>query len=121
MIFSEQEKIAFNKIVALSSKDQGTVRDVLFAILTYATIEAFNQEDNEVIIPYLCSLKLKYMEYANEKGIESNIDIIAKPSIILLKEFVSIKNNEEPITKKYFKRQNRLHFKNLLKIDIEEE
>ena len=120
MIFSEQEKHAFSKIVALSSRDQSTVRDVLFAILTYATIEAFNQEENEIIIPYLCSLNLKYTEQVNEKGIESNIEIKAKPSVMLLKEFVSVKNDEEPITKKYFKRQNRLHFKNLLKIDMEE-
>jgi len=120
MIFSEQEKQAFSKIVALSSKDQGTVRDVLFAILTYATIDAFNQEENEIIIPYLCSLKLKYIEQVNEKGIESNINITAEPSVILLREFVSIKNNEEHTTKKYYKRQIRLYFKNLLKIDIEE-
>ena len=120
MIFSEQEKQAFSKIVALSSRDAGTVRDGLFGLLTYATLEAYNQEENEIIIPYLCSFNLKYTEQVNEKGIESNIDIIAKPSVMLLKEFISIKNDEEPITKKYFKKQNRLHFKNLLKIDMEE-
>ena len=118
-IFTPQESNAFDKIVSLSSKDKNSVRDVMFAILTYATLESFNEEDNEIIIPYLCSLKINYDEVPNEKGIESSVTITAKPSAMLLKEFVAIKNGEEPAVKKYFKRQNRLNFKNFLNIEEE--
>jgi len=113
--FTNEEKIAFKKICSISTKDKTTVRDVLFAILTYAGMEAF-KEDNEIIIPYLCKLKLNYKEIINEKGIESIIDVEGEPSSLLLKEFACIKNDEKPFTKKYFEKQNRLHFKNLLKI-----
>jgi len=113
--FQEEEKSAFRKIVALSSKDQATVRDVLFGILTYATIESFNSEQNEIVIPYLCTLNIKYKEIPNEKGIESFVTIDATPSNMLLKEFLAVKNGEEPITKRYFKKQNRFQIKNFLK------
>ena len=43
MLFSPEESQAFDKIVALSSKDKSTCRDVLFDILTYATLESFNK------------------------------------------------------------------------------
>lgn len=120
MALTSEEEIAFSKIVALSTKDRSTVRDVLFAILTYGTIEAYNQEENEITIPYLCTMNLKYKEVANEKGIESSIDVNATPSATLLKEFVAIKNGEEPMTKKYFKRQNKLHFKKFLNLNEED-
>ena len=115
-----EETNAFDKIVALSSCEKNKVRDILFAILTYATLESFNKEDNEIIIPYLCSLNLKYLETTNDKGIESNIEVTAKPSGMLLREFVSIKNGEEPATKKYFKRQNRNIFKTMMQIGEDE-
>jgi hypothetical protein len=117
--FSEKEKLNFDQIVSLTSLNQSQVRDVLFAILTCASLNAHSQ-DNEITIPYLCTLKFNYEEITNDKGIESIISIDAEPSATLLKEYVAVKNGEEPITKKYFKRQNRLHFKNMLNIYADE-
>jgi hypothetical protein len=116
--FSEKEKSNFDQIVALTSLTQTQVRDVLFAMLTCASLNAHSQE-NEITIPYLCTLKFNYEEVTSDKGIESSIKIEAEPSVTLLKEYVAIKNGEEPITKKYFKRQNKLHFKNMLSINTD--
>lgn len=116
--FSEKEKSNFDQIVALTSLTQSQVRDVLFAILTCASLNAHSQE-NEITIPYLCTLKFNYKETTNDKGIESSISIDAEPSTTLLKEYISIKNGEEPITKRYFKRQNKLHFKNMLNLNTD--
>jgi hypothetical protein len=119
MIFSEKEQEAFNQIVALTSLDRNKVRDVLFAILTCASLNA-HKDVNEITIPYLCTFRLNYKEIPNAKGVEVDIGIEGEPSAMLLKEYVDLKNNEETFTKKYFKRQNRLHFKNLMQMDFDD-
>ena len=40
MILSEEEKVAIDKISALSMKDKNIVKDVLFAISTYCTMDS---------------------------------------------------------------------------------
>jgi len=117
MILSDEEKLAFEKIAAISLKDKATIKDVLYALLSYTTIEALKGNESEIIIPYLCKLKLSYKETQTNKGVESIVDIQAEPLPSLMKEYVCIKNNEDPPTKRYFLKQNKLHIKEILKLD----
>ncbi len=119
-ILSDEEKIAFEKIASLSLKDKTVIKDVLFSILSYASIEGMRSDSSEVIIPYLCKLKINYSESACEEGMKSNLQIEAEPLPSLYKEYVCIKNGENPPTKKYFEKQNRLHLKKILKIGEDE-
>lgn len=116
-ILSDEERIAFDKIASISLKDKSTIKDVLFAILSYATIEGMKSNESEIIIPYICKLKINYSEESTAQGLKSNLDLIAEPLPSLLKEYVCIKNEEKPPTKKYFEKQNRLHLKKILKLD----
>lgn len=116
---SEEEKIALKQISAISLKDASSIKDVLFSILSCITINSYdNDHESEFIIPYIAKLKFKYVETPVEQGFESNILIEATPMPSLIKEFVCIKNEETPPSKRYFRKQNNLHLEKLLKMDV---
>ena len=117
-VLSDREKEALLKICSLSHKDQSTVKDVLFAILTWITLESYNKNDSEIILPYIAQLNFHYSETPDPNGYLSEVKINSIPMPALLKEFISIKNGEDPPTKKYLKRANRLHIQSLLKMDV---
>ena len=52
-ILSDEERIAFDKIASISLKDKSTIKDVLFAILSYATIEGMKSDESEIIVKLL--------------------------------------------------------------------
>ncbi len=133
MYLSDEEKRALNIISLLSTHNKQVVQDVLLALLAYITMECYLKLDEkdsiinekmEITIPFLFKLILMYTEEPKKVNgvINSNISIDTQPLQTLCKEIVCIVNNEEPFTKKYFKRQNRLFFKKLLDItDIPDE
>ena len=103
------EKIALEKIAALSTKDRTTVREVLYAILTYITLTMYEEdienENKEIIIPYIGKLKLKYKEDSVEEGYASSVIVEADAAPTLIQEFVCLKNGEDPPSKKFYRRQ----------------
>lgn len=134
MYLLDEEKLTLEKIALLSSHSTKVVKDVLFALLTYITMEMYviqdeydtiNDKKLEIIIPFLCKLWITYTEKINKDTIKSEIQLEAQPLSLLCKEILAIVNNEEPLTKKYFRKQNQLFFKKLLEIseteDFEEE
>jgi hypothetical protein len=105
MILSNEEKLALKKIAALSTKDETVVKEVLFALLAYATLEAYNNKnEGEIILPYIAKLNLKYKEEPAANGYSASVDIEAKALSPLIQEFVCLKNGEDPPSKKYFKK-----------------
>lgn len=108
MQLSEQEKEAIKKITAISLKDYATIKDIFFSILSYISIDAHCNQESEVIIPYICKLKIKYDESPVAKGFESKVYIEAEALPSLVKEYINIKNGEEPPSKKYFRKQNSM-------------
>ena len=119
MILSDEEKTALNKIASLSMKDKNVVKDVLFSLLTYCTMDSKFTDQAEIVIPYVGKLKFKYKEENDGKKIISKVNIEAESSQSIVKEFVAIKNGETPPSKKYFQKQNRLHLQSLLKMEID--
>mgnify|MGYP001169642219 FL=1 len=131
MIISDEEKQVLDILSLISTHSKQTVKDVLFALLSYMTMNFYMTSENsentdtikfEMIIPFLCKLHVSYIEKEKEQGnIVSNISINAFPLQAFSKEILSIVNNEEPYTKKYFKQQNKMFFKKLLDLsDINE-
>lgn len=120
MQLSDIEKQFLAKISAVSMKDQTTIKDVLFAILTCITLESYHKNESEIVIPLIAKLKFKYSEESSDKGYLSDIEIEAEPMPALINEFLAIKNGEEPNTKRHFRKQNRIELGSGLKIDFEE-
>lgn len=115
MQLSEQEKNAIKRITSISLKDQTTIKDVFFSILSCITIDSYINNESEVIIPYIAKLKFKYKEVPTGQGFESKVFIEAEPLPSLVKEFICIKNDEEPPSKKYFRKQNSLQIEKYIK------
>ena len=92
---SLEEKDFLNKIVCTSGIDQVIVKEVLQAILKMITIETY-WENEELVIPYICSLKLSSFEKIKKEGVETEVELKAKPSKHLISEIKSI--NEGDIT-----------------------
>lgn len=117
MGLTDEEKEALSIITACSMQSETTVKEVLLAILIYSSIKFYDSKDSsKVTIPYFGEFNLTYKENPGEKGIVSDIDISALPSVSLLKEFVAIKNGEQPPSKKYFKKVRNSKLKDFLTI-----
>jgi len=111
---SDEEKSALLKIASLCTKDKTTIREVMFAILSYSTLESFHSDESEIILPYIGKIKFKYEEEPNDKGFTSKVIMTAEPMPSLIKEFISIRNGEEPPSKKHIRKQNRFHIDKLI-------
>ena len=83
MKLSEQEKIAFEKLCAISEKDKKTVVDVLVSLLVMTTKADYNDE-NEIIIPFLCNLKFNYKDELTSKGMITKVSLEATPNQALI-------------------------------------
>jgi len=117
-ILSDEEKSALNKICSVSLKDASTIKDIFFSILSCITLDSYQSNESEIIIPYIAKLKFNYVETSTEQGFESKVLIEAEPLPSLIKEFVSIRNGEEPPSKKYFRKQNSLQIEKFLKMEM---
>jgi hypothetical protein len=98
---SAEELDFYEQICAISKKDKETVRDILRAILMVATANLYFDKD-EIIIPYLCKLKIAYSDAirVNKKTSKcwstTDISITAEPMTALIKEIVSINEGDDP-------------------------
>jgi hypothetical protein len=119
MQLSEQEKQALAKISSVSLKDYSIIKDVFFSILSCITFDSYIRDESEMIIPYIAKLKFKYEEQPSEQGFNSKVLIEAEALPSLIKEFVAIRNGEEPPSKKYFRKQNSLQIEKFLKMVAE--
>jgi hypothetical protein len=115
---SDQEKEALLKICSVSLKDGATIKDIFFSILSCISLDSYESNESEMIIPYIAKLKFKYEERPTEQGFESKVLIEAEPLPSLITEFIAIRNDEEPPSKKYFRKQNSLQIEKFLKMDM---
>ena len=115
MKLSEQEKIAFEKLCAISEKDKKTVVDVLVSLLVMTTKADYNDE-NEIIIPFLCNLKFNYKDELTSKGMITKVSLEATPNQALINEFSAISEGETTPSEKYYNKRQFKLYKNSLGI-----
>jgi len=98
---SAEEIDFFEQICAISKKDKDTVRDVLKSLLMVTTANLYFDKD-EIYIPYLCKLKIKYEDAirVNNKTARAwsttDISVTAEPLTALIKEIVAINEGDDP-------------------------
>ena len=83
------EKLFVRKIVALARKDKETIRDVMLAFVKMATIELY-RGSNEIIIPYICRLKVQTKQVQTYQGLINEICLEATPTRTLIAEYNAI-------------------------------
>lgn len=116
-IITNEEKLFLEKISAISRIDKATVIQVLQSLLMITNIEVFSNK-NEIIIPYICKLKVDYQDRITSKGIITDVNLQAQPNRALINEISCIAEGEETPTKKYFKANLKKHL--LKQYDLEE-
>jgi hypothetical protein len=110
---SADEKLAFDKIKAISRRDAKFLKDVFICLLKMVTIETYNSLDNSFIfhIPYLCGIKatyrdkIKYTAEGNKKGQYVEINLEAIPSESFIAEIKALSEGDPTPSEKYIKRQ----------------
>lgn len=98
------EKVFLDKIVSICASDKKSVRDLFKSILASFTLSVLSG-DNEVIIPYLCKLKLSYDQIETPEGIKLEVKLDAEPSNELVEEIRCILVKKDPPTKKFFMKE----------------
>jgi hypothetical protein len=124
---SEEEKLAFDKIKAISRRDPKFLKDVFICLLKMVTLETYKSLDNSFVfyIPYLCGIKasyqdkIKYTAEGNIKGQYVDIKLEAIPSESFISEIQAMSEGEETPSERYIKKQIIEKFAQLL--DIEDE
>lgn len=113
MKLSANEKLAFEKIKALSRRDEKFLKDIFICLLKMITIETYSSKDNLFVfhIPYLCSIKatykdkIKYNMEGNKKGQYIEISLEAIPSESFISEIKALTEGEVTPSEKYIKKQ----------------
>ncbi len=113
MKLSLEEQLAFDKIKALSRRDQKFLKDVFISLLRMITFEAYSKNDNSFMfhIPYLCGIKatyqnkIKYTAKGNQKGQYVDIKLEAIPSESFIDEIEALSEGEITPSEKYVKKQ----------------
>lgn len=120
MKLSIEEKYFLDKICAVSSKDKNTVKDVLKALLMCTTIEIY-ADSKEMVIPYMCKLKIDYMDNYKEDKHSVVVHLEATPCEGLINEIAAIQEGGITPTQEYIQKMILFDLKNKLEIeDIEE-
>lgn len=129
MKLSQEEKVAFDSIKALSRRDPKFLNDVFICLLQMVALEAYKKgetdDTNNLVfhIPYLCSIKtkfcdiIKYTADGKQKGVDIGIEMEANPSESLFDELRAISSGEEPPTKRYIKKKIIDKCSSILEID----
>jgi hypothetical protein len=115
-----EEKEFLQKIKAISRKDESTLMDVFISLIHCMTIAVY-KEQNEIIIPFLCKLKLEYFDEATSKGTVTKIVLNAEPSEFLKQEISAISEGEDTPSLKYIKKKIFGKFKQYLDLDTEDD
>jgi hypothetical protein len=119
---SHQEKQFIEKISAISGKEYKIVQEVLKAFLIATTLEIYTQDSNEceLIIPYLCRLKLKFYDKDTTSGMKVVTELEAEPLDGLCEEIKCISEGDISPVEKYIKNQIVKNIQNNLNLeDIE--
>lgn len=116
MKLTNQEKNFLEKIIAISALDKKVGKNFFRSQLVATTISLLSGE-NEIIIPYLCKLKIKYNQILTPEGIKLEVKLEAEPSEELVEEIKCILAEEDPPTKVYFKKEIAKELRNYLEID----
>ena len=125
MKLSEEEKLAFDKIKALSRRDSKFLKDVFMCLLKMVTLETYKSADNSFIfyIPYLCGIKatyqdkIKYTLEGNQKGQYVDIKLEVIPSESFIAEIKELSEGGITPSEKYIKKQIIKEFASSLEID----
>lgn len=104
MKVSDKEKEFFEKLCAISEKDKKTVKDVLISLLVIMT-KADYMGDNEIVIPFICSLRFDYNDVLTSKGMLTKVGLVAEPMQALINEFSAISEGETTPSEKYYKKR----------------
>lgn len=111
-----EEKNFIERIVAISALDKKSVKTFFRSLLIASTIAVYSEED-EIVIPYLCKLKIKYNDYLDtKKGSTVKVNMYAEPCEELIAEIKAISEGEQPPSKKYIKKEIFEEIKNKLEI-----
>ena len=116
MKLSNEEKNFLEKIIAISALDKKVGKNFFRSQLVACTIAMLSGE-NEIIIPYLCKLKIIYNQVLTPEGIRLDVKLEAEPSQELIEEIKCIVAEEDPPTKEYFKKEIAKELRNYLEID----
>jgi hypothetical protein len=122
---SPDEQLAFDKIKAISRRDQKFLKDVFISLLKMVTLETYSSQDNGFTfhIPYLCGIKatyqnkIKYTAEGNKKGQYVDIKLEAIPSESFIAEVESLSEGEITPSEKYIKKQIVEKIASILEID----
>ena len=113
MKLSADEKLAFDKIKAISRRDAKFLKDVFICLLKMVTIETYKSLNNFLVfhIPYLCGIratyqdKIKYTAEGNKKGQYVDIKFEVIPSESFIAEIKALSEGDETPSGKYIKKQ----------------
>ena len=109
------EKNFIENITAISALDKKSVKTFFRSLLMACTMAVYSDE-NEIIIPYLCKLKINYTDNHTKRGNKPIVKITAEPCDELIAEIKAISEGGEPPSKKYLKQEIMEELKNKLEI-----
>ena len=115
MKLSKEERNFIENIVAISALNKKSIKTFFRSLLVACTMSVFTGDD-EIYIPYLCKLNIKYNKSTKNKN-KINVKLKAEPSIELIAEIENIANNRNPNSKKYFQKEIFEKLKNILEIE----
>jgi hypothetical protein len=132
MKLNSEEDNFFQLICAVSTKDAGTVRDVLKATLMAILINIYEQKSTddrnktknnmiEFLIPYICKLQIEYRDIIVGKGKAVNVNLSAFPSSALISEITNILDNNDLQLIEDIQKSIKLAFNNILDVNEEQE
>lgn len=116
MRLSVEERLQIEKLSSILKKDKTIVRDVLISILMGMTLEIYNDND-EIIIPYICKLKLDAVDISTKKGMYTQVKLQAEPLPALIEEINAIRSGETTPTEEFIKRGIFKEFQSLLDLE----
>jgi len=111
-----EERNFVEKITAISALSKRSVKTFFKSLLMACSASVYSDE-NEIIIPYLCKLKIKYNDYVTEKGTKVKVMLEAEPCDELIDEIKAISEGNQPPSKKFIKKEIAEELKNKLEID----
>jgi len=111
-----EEKNFIENIRAISALDKKSTKTFFRSLLIACTMAIYAGKD-EIIIPYICKLKISYNDHHTPKGSKVKVHIEAEPCDELIEEIKAISEGEPPPSKKYIKKEISEEIKNKLEID----
>ncbi len=111
-----EEKNFIENIVAISALDKKSVKNFFRSLLMASTM-AIYADENEIVIPYLCKIKIDYHDVTTSTGTKPKVTLTAEPCDELIEEITAISEGNQPPSKKYIKKEISEELKNQLEIE----